>query len=209
MADVYDKVMELAKRRGFVWPSSEIYGSVAGLIDYGPLGAMMKRKIENLWRDYYVAREGYFEIECPTVGEEAIYIASGHVKGFADKMVQCPHCKEYHRADHVCEAHNIEHAETKTLGELTEILRNLPCPACGKTFDGINNLKPFEDVRVVAVADPIGRYQDDFFYKRPVGREVAAEEYTKRIAAAYRLHTGLDPQTLILHPGAGASVWAL
>jgi Glycyl-tRNA synthetase (class II) len=78
MADVYDKVMELAKRRGFVWPSSEIYGSVAGLIDYGPLGAMMKRKIENLWRDYYVAREGYFEIECPTVGEEAIYIASGH-----------------------------------------------------------------------------------------------------------------------------------
>lgn len=136
MADVYDKVMELAKRRGFVWPSSEIYGSVAGLIDYGPLGAMMKRKIENLWRDYYVAREGYFEIECPTVGEEAIYIASGHVKGFADKMVQCPHCKEYHRADHVCEAHNIEHAETKTLGELTEILRNLPCPACGKTFDG-------------------------------------------------------------------------
>ena len=97
---------------------------------------MMKRKIENVWRDFYVAREGYFEIECPTVGVESIYIASGHVKGFADKMIQCPHCKEYHRADHVCAAHNIENAETKPLLELTDILKDLPCPFCGETFDG-------------------------------------------------------------------------
>ncbi len=136
MTDIYDKVIELARRRGFVWPSSECYGSVAGFIDYGPLGAMMKRKIENVWRDFYVAREGYFEIECPTVGVESIYIASGHVKGFADKMIQCPHCKEYHRADHVCAAHNIENAETKPLLELTDILKDLPCPFCGETFDG-------------------------------------------------------------------------
>lgn len=136
MTDIYDKVIELARRRGFVWPSSECYGSVAGFIDYGPLGAMMKRKIENVWRDFYVAREGYFEIECPTVGVESIYIASGHVKGFADKMIQCPHCKEYHRADHVCAAHNIENAETKPLLELTDILKDLPCPVCGETFDG-------------------------------------------------------------------------
>ena len=57
---------------------------------------------------------------------------------------------------------------------------NVALVGCGGMGMGvINNLKPFEDVRVVAVADPIGRYQDDFFYKRPVGREVAAEEYTK------------------------------
>ncbi|MDD3976826.1 MAG: glycine--tRNA ligase [Methanomicrobium sp.] len=136
MADIYDKVIELARRRGFVWPSSECYGSVAGFIDYGPLGAMMKRKIENVWRDFYVAREGYFEIECPTVGIESIYLASGHVKGFADKMIQCPHCKEYHRADHVCAAHDIEYAETKSLVELTEILKTLPCPVCGGSFEG-------------------------------------------------------------------------
>ncbi|MBP2132139.1 glycyl-tRNA synthetase [Methanomicrobium sp. W14] len=136
MADIYDKVIELARRRGFVWPTSECYGSVAGFIDYGPLGAMLKRKIENVWRNFYVAREGYFEIECPTIGGEAIYIASGHVKGFADKMIQCPHCNEYHRADHVCDAHNIKNAETKSLDELTEILKDLPCPACGETFNG-------------------------------------------------------------------------
>lgn len=136
MPDIYDKIMELAKRRGFVWPTSECYGSVAGFIDYGPLGAMMKRRVENLWRDFYVIREGYFEIECPTIGEESIYIASGHVKGFADKMIQCPSCSEFHRADHIAEANGITNAETKPIEELTEILKDLPCPACGGMFAG-------------------------------------------------------------------------
>ena len=94
-ADIYEKVMELAKRRGFIWPSAEIYGGVAGLIDYGPLGAQMKRRIEETWRRFYVIREGFYEIECPTIGVEPIYVASGHVKGFSDKMCQCPHCEEY------------------------------------------------------------------------------------------------------------------
>ena len=72
MSDIYEKVMEMARRRGFTWPTSECYGAVAGFIDYGPLGAMMKRRIENLWRDFFVIREGYYEIECPTVGAEAM-----------------------------------------------------------------------------------------------------------------------------------------
>jgi glycyl-tRNA synthetase len=103
MSDVFENVMELAKRRGFIWPTSECYGAVAGFIDYGPLGAMMKRRIENIWREFYVIREGYYEIECPTIAQEAVFIASGHVAGFADKMCQCPHCREYLRADHVAE----------------------------------------------------------------------------------------------------------
>ena len=85
MSDVFENVMELAKRRGFIWPTSECYGAVAGFIDYGPLGAMMKRRIENVWRDFYVIREGYYEIECPTIAQEAVFIASGHVAGFADR----------------------------------------------------------------------------------------------------------------------------
>ncbi len=132
MGDVYDNVMELAKRRGFIWPSSECYGSIAGFIDYGPLGAMMKRRIENLWRDFYVIREGYYEIECPTVGTEAIYVASGHVKGFADKMIQCPHCGEYSRADHIAEAHGAENAATLSKEALATVISDLPCPACAE-----------------------------------------------------------------------------
>jgi glycyl-tRNA synthetase len=130
MSDIYEKVMEVARRRGFVWPSSEIYGSVAGFIDYGPLGAMMKRNIENLWRSFYVFQEGYYEIECPTVGSEATFVASGHVKEFADKMVQCPHCGEYLRADHVAAENGIENAGTLPAEALQAVLYELPCPSC-------------------------------------------------------------------------------
>jgi len=134
MEDIYEKVMELAKRRGFVWPSSECYGSVAGLIDYGPLGAGMKRRIENIWREFYVIREGFFEIECPTIGPEPVFIASGHVGGFSDKMCRCPACGEYHRADHIVEGCLEGSAALMQKEDLEEVLRDLPCPACGEKF---------------------------------------------------------------------------
>jgi glycyl-tRNA synthetase len=130
MSDIYEKIMDLAKRRGFIWPTSECYGSVAGFIDYGPLGSMMKRNIENAWRRFYVVQEGYYEIECPTVGQEDIFIASGHVKGFSDKMCQCPGCGEYLRADHVAEAHRVAGASAMNKEELEAVLCCLPCPAC-------------------------------------------------------------------------------
>ncbi len=130
--DIYEKVMELARRRGFIWPSGEIYGGVAGFIDYGPLGAQMKRRVEEIWRAFYVVREGFYEIECPTVGVEPIYIASGHVKGFSDKMCQCPHCEEYLRADHVAAAHGIEGAAGMTAEALSAAIRTIPCTACGE-----------------------------------------------------------------------------
>jgi glycyl-tRNA synthetase len=137
MSDIYETVMDLAKRRGFIWPTSECYGSVAGFIDYGPLGSMMKRRIEDVWREFYVVREGYYEIECPTIGQEEIFIASGHVKGFSDKMCQCPHCKEYLRADHVVEGAGIAGASAMDAGELARLLRDLPCPACNEPLGDV------------------------------------------------------------------------
>lgn len=137
MSDIYDKIMDLARRRGFIWPASECYGSVAGFIDYGPLGSMMKRRIEDTWREFYVVREGYYEIECPTIGQEEVFIASGHVKGFSDKMCQCPHCREYLRADHIAEGKGIQGAPTMDTGDLARALCTLPCPACGETLGGV------------------------------------------------------------------------
>ena len=136
-ADIYERVMELAKRRGFIWPSAEIYGGVAGFIDYGPLGAQMKRRIEDTWRRFYVIREGFYEIECPTIGVEPIYVASGHVKGFSDKMCQCPHCEEYLRADHVAAAHGIGNAAALPGETLAETLKSLPCTACGEELGDV------------------------------------------------------------------------
>lgn len=130
MSDVFEKVMDLAKRRGFIWPTSECYGSVAGFIDYGPLGAMMKRRVENIWRNFYVIQEGYYEIECPTIGQEAVFIASGHVKGFSDKMCQCPHCKEFLRADHVAEAGGVKNPGIMKNEELAAAIATCTCMSC-------------------------------------------------------------------------------
>jgi glycyl-tRNA synthetase len=134
MSDVFESVMELAKRRGFIWPTSECYGAVAGFIDYGPLGAMMKRRIENTWRDFYVIREGYYEIECPTIAQESVFVASGHVAGFADKMCQCPHCKEYLRADHVADGGGVRGASTMNNETLAAALAECTCLACGEVL---------------------------------------------------------------------------
>jgi len=134
MSDIHEKVMDLARRRGFIWPTSECYGSMAGFIDYGPLGAMMKRRVENIWRDFYVIGEGYYEIECPTVAQEAVFVASGHVKGFADKMCQCPHCLEFLRADHVAKGGGVSGAATMDNEMLAAAIASCPCLACGKVL---------------------------------------------------------------------------
>ncbi|MFZ1898084.1 glycine--tRNA ligase [Methanoregula sp.] len=137
MSDVFENVMDLAKRRGFIWPTSECYGAVAGFIDYGPLGAMMKRRIENIWRHFYVVQEGYYEIECPTIAQEAVFIASGHVKGFSDKMCQCPHCSEYLRADHVADGGGVCSAATMDNATLAAAIAGCTCPACGEVLGNI------------------------------------------------------------------------
>jgi glycyl-tRNA synthetase len=134
MSDVFENVMDLAKRRGFIWPTSECYGAVAGFIDYGPLGAMMKRRIENIWRYFYIVQEGYYEIECPTIAQEAVFIASGHVKGFSDKMCQCPHCKEYLRADHVADGGGVSGAATMDNATLAAAIAECKCLACGEVL---------------------------------------------------------------------------
>lgn len=129
--DKYERVIEMAKRRGFLWPSFEIYGAIAGFWDFGPLGTILKRRIENLWRDFYVIGEGFYEMEGPTIGIEDVFIASGHVDGFVDLMVECKKCGGTFRADHLIQ-------ETMGAVELTEDgikkmikKHKIGCPECG------------------------------------------------------------------------------
>ena len=129
--DKYDSVMELAKRRGFLWSSFEIYGGTAGFYDYGPLGAMLKRRMENIWRDIFVINEGYYEIEVPTIGIEDVFVASGHVGGFSDPLTECQKCHESFRADHLVED-VASNPDTLSSDELTVIIKdnNITCPEC-------------------------------------------------------------------------------
>ncbi len=132
MADKYEQVIELAKRRGFLWNSFELYGGTAGFYDYGPLGAMLKRRVENIWRDIFVINEGYYEIEAPTIGIEDIFIASGHVGGFSDPLTECQKCNEAFRADHLVND-VVDNPDTLSADELTAVIsgNNIKCPECG------------------------------------------------------------------------------
>ncbi len=129
--DKYEQVIELAKRRGFLWNSFELYGGTAGFYDYGPLGSTLKRRIEQIWRELYVIQEGFMEIETPTIGIEDVFVASGHLGGFSDPLCECKECEEAFRADHLVE-HLVDVADALSNTELDEIIRNnnVRCPEC-------------------------------------------------------------------------------
>lgn len=97
-----EKIVSLCKRRGFVFPGSEIYGGLAGTYDYGPLGAVLKKNIEELWWRRFVAlRDDMYALDSSVIMPEAVWKASGHLEGFTDPMVECEKCKHRFRADHL------------------------------------------------------------------------------------------------------------
>jgi glycyl-tRNA synthetase len=97
-----DTVVSLAKRRGFVFPSSEIYGGFGSTWDYGPLGVELKRNVKNLWwRDMVQMRDDIVGLDSAILMSPLIWQASGHVAQFTDPMVDCKQCKHRFRADHV------------------------------------------------------------------------------------------------------------
>ena len=97
-----DTIVSLAKRRGFIFPGSEIYGGLAGTWDYGPLGLALKNNIKNLWwRMFVEERDDVYGIDAAILMNSKIWEASGHVSGFSDPSVECDKCRHRFRADHV------------------------------------------------------------------------------------------------------------
>ncbi len=97
-----DKIVSLAKRRGFVFQGSEIYGGLAGTWDYGYLGSELDRNIKDLWWNRFVsARDDMYGISSSIIVPENVWEASGHLEGFTDPMVECKKCKRRFRADHI------------------------------------------------------------------------------------------------------------
>ena len=124
--DVYDKIFMLAKRRGFIYPSFEIYGGVAGFYDYGPLGSQLKLNIENLWRKYYLLKDICVEISTPTITLFEVLKSSGHVDEFTDLTVDCKKCKLSYKVEDIIEnENNIEKAIEKN---------KIKCPNCGENL---------------------------------------------------------------------------
>ncbi|WP_226039913.1 glycine--tRNA ligase [Natrinema sp. DC36] len=134
-----EKLVELAKRRGYFFQSSGAYGGVGGFYTFGPQGAALKGNVEDAWRDRFALAEGNMEIDAPTIMPEPVFEASGHLEGFDDMLVECPECGESHRADHVVEDETeYEDAESLPIPEVEDVIAEyeLVCPNCGAGLAG-------------------------------------------------------------------------
>jgi len=160
--DKYEMLEEAARRRGFFWPSFEIYGGASGFIDFGPVGAGLKRKIEEKWRDFFVRKQHLTEIVTPIVMPGKVFEASGHVAHFKDPMVECIGCKRRYRADHILRESVPVETESLTLEELDRKIREntVRCPECGGEF---SRPEYFQTM----FATTIGPYSEAVGYCRP------------------------------------------
>ena len=136
--DKFTAINELARRRGFFWPSFEIYGGSGGFVTYGPLGARLKQNIEAKLRELFVKKIGIYEMESSVIAPEKVFEASGHVDHFKEPMVECQNCHTRFRADHLLEEKGISSAEAEKMS-LTEIKEEIErhdivCPDCAGKF---------------------------------------------------------------------------
>jgi len=115
-SELMEKVVSLCKRRGFIYPSSEIYGGIAGFWDYGHYGSLLAYNIKDLWWKHFVdERSDNYAVTTPTIMPESVWKASGHLEGFSDPMVTCSKCKHNFRAD--------------------QLNGDKKCPDCGSAFE--------------------------------------------------------------------------
>lgn len=136
MDQTFEKVVALAKRRGFIFPGSEIYGGLANTYDYGPMGVELMRNIRNMFWDTFVhKRTDMVGLDASLISHQEIWKASGHVSGFSDALVDCKNCKVRIRADHLIEDALGQKVEGLDVSELTKIIKDnkIPCPSCKKS----------------------------------------------------------------------------
>src|SRR5215203_2941468 len=129
-----DKIAALSKRRGFVFPGSDIYGGLANTWDYGPLGVELKNNVKQLWwRTFVQRRRDMVGIDAGILMHPRVWEASGHVVNFNDPLVDCKTCKSRFRADDLIEERLGIPAAGKSPDEMSKIIADekLPCPRCG------------------------------------------------------------------------------
>ena len=129
MASVIDNVVNLAKRRGLVYQSGEIYGGTKSAWDYGPLGVELKENIKRQWwRSMVTGRDDVVGLDSSIILPREVWVASGHVDVFNDPLVECLQCHKRHRQDHMQEAH----AEKKNIADPESVaMTEIVCPDCG------------------------------------------------------------------------------
>jgi glycyl-tRNA synthetase len=169
-SDPMDTIVNLAKRRGFAFQSSEIYGGLRSSYDYGPLGVELKNNIKRAWwRSVVQLRDDVVGQDAAIIMSPKVWEASGHLESFSDPLVECTNCHQRFREDHLVEAFEAKHGRPPEPGELT-------CPNCGggpftdprnfnlmfKTFMG-----PVEDASAVVWLRPETAHAPSTSTRRP------------------------------------------
>ncbi len=125
--ELMDTIVSLSKRRGFVYPSSDIYGGLRASWDYGPLGVEMKNNVKRQWWTSMVQeRDDIVGLDSSVILAREVWEASGHVSEFVDPLVECQSCHKRFRADHLTEAYEEKHGHAPADG-----LATIACPNCG------------------------------------------------------------------------------
>ena len=142
MEKTMEKIVALAKSRGFVYPGSEIYGGLANTWDYGNLGVELKNNVKKAWWQKFVQESPYnVGVDCAILMNSQTWVASGHLGGFSDPLMDCKACKERFRADKLIEDYLAEnHIEIEgsvdawSQEEMKNFIeeKNICCPSCGK-----------------------------------------------------------------------------
>ena len=143
MEKTMDKIVALAKSRGFVYPGSEIYGGLANTWDYGPLGVELKNNVKKAWWQKFVTEDPHnVGVDCAILMNPQTWVASGHLGGFSDPLMDCRECHERFRADKLIEDFCAEKgmeipggtADGWTQEQMENFVREnaIPCPSCGK-----------------------------------------------------------------------------
>ena len=166
-----DKVVSLCKNRGFIFPGSDIYGGLANSWDYGPLGVEFKNNVKKAWWKKFIQESPYnVGLDAAILMNREVWVASGHVGGFSDPLMDCKDCKARFRADKIIEEHMTENgaevasADGWTNEELKKYIEDngIVCPKCGKSnFTDIRKFnlmfKTFQGVTEDAKSEKIGR----------------------------------------------------
>ena len=166
MVKSMDTIVNLCKARGYIYPGSEIYGGLANTWDYGPLGVELKNNVKKLWRKKFIQESKYnVGLDAAILMNPQTWVASGHVGGFSDPLIDCKECKTRHRADKLIEewAHDNGRdmiADGMSDEEMIKFMddNNICCPSCGKhNFTGIRKFnlmfKTFQGVTEDAKAE--------------------------------------------------------
>ena len=132
-----EEMAVFCKKKGFVYPNSEIYGGLAGFFDYGPLGVELKNNLKQAWWNYHVKRrDDIIGIDGSILANPKVWVASGHVGGFTDTLVECKQCHARERADTLVEEKTKLPADGLTIKQLQELItkHNIKCPKCKSDF---------------------------------------------------------------------------